>query len=132
MNKKKITIIIVAMAMFYMMSMSALAVTTKHIYLGAGQEWTVPYPITRLGDYSCVYVKCDAVYPAYGPDFLTKIQVCLVDSSGAMIMEGNYYTLTEGAGYRAISIKEGYLDDTVYIQFRGNSSAAADAIVSYY
>lgn len=133
MNKKKgITTIIVVMAMFCMMSMSALAATTLHISLGSDGRWTIPYPVKRTGNYSCVYIKCDAVYPAYGPDSLTAIQVCLVNSSGTPIMGNQYVTLTEGAGYTSFSLQEGYLGDTVYLQFRANSSSEAEAYVSYY
>ena len=134
MNKKRgITTLIVAMAMFCMMSMSAFAAFDKHITLPKDQAWTSSYSITRSGDYSHVWACCDSVYPTAGTDNFTKIQARLVNYSGTLIMDKEYEVLKEGETYKKLTIKEGYLSENpVYIQFRGNSSSAAEAIVNYY
>ena len=119
------------MAMFCMMSMSALASTM--ISLPENQVWTSKAAISRTGSFSFVYAKCESVYPSSGSDNFTKIQTRLVNSSGKLIMKKDYETLTEGKASSLLYIKEGYLaDKTVYIQFRGNTNAAAEAVVDYY
>lgn len=134
MNKKKnILTIIVAIAMFCMMSMSALADSDVHISLPENKVWTSSLAISRTGMFSYVWAGCDAVYPSSGSDHYTKIQTRLVNSSGTLIMTKDYETLTEGDVVTPLYIKEGYLSyNTVYIQFRGNTNAAAEAIVEYF
>lgn len=47
-------------------------------------------------------------------------------------MTSNYVILKEGDGYQNLHIQEGYLaSKLVYIKFRGNTDAAAEAIVNY-
>lgn len=132
-KKKKITTVFVAMAMFCMMSISALAATNVVISLPKNQTWTAKVSMDRTGRYSYVQASCDSVYPTDGSsDNFGKIQTRIVNSSGTLIMTKDYAVLNEGDGYKDLSIKEGYLSlDTVYIQFRGNSSAAAEAVVNY-
>lgn len=132
-KKKGIITIIVAMVMFCVMSMSALAAIDKHIYLPSDQAWTSSYSINRTRDYSYVWARCDSVYPSLGTDTYTKIQARLVNSSGTLIMTEEYKVLKESEGFEELYIKEGYLSaSTVYIQFRGNTNAAAEAVVSFY
>lgn len=132
-RRKRITIIIVAMLMFCMMSMSALAAINVHISLPKDQVWTDSLDVSRTAGFSYVKASCDSVYPTSGSDNFTKIQVRIVNSSGALIMTSNYEVLKEGDGYKMLYIKEGYLaNKTVYLQFRGNSSAAAEAVVNYF
>ena len=76
---------------------------------------------------------CDTVYPLRGTDNFSRIQVRLVNASGKLIMTKDYETLTEGETARLLYIDDGYLaSKTVYIQFRGNTKAAAGAIVEYF
>lgn len=135
MNKKRrIITIIVALSMFCMMSMSALADGWNvHIYLPENQEWTSGGSILRSGKYSYVMACCDSVYPTIGTDNYTKIQARLVDSSGERIMLDDCVILKEGSGYKHLYIMEGYQNlGTIYIQFRGNTNAGAEAVVSFY
>ncbi|MBD5476865.1 MAG: hypothetical protein HDR17_12960 [Lachnospiraceae bacterium] len=133
MNKKKrITTIIVTMAMLCMMAMSALADTNVVVTLPENQVWTSSMPVPRSGAYSYVWVSCDAVYPLYGTDNFSRIQTRLVNSEETLIMEDDFVILKEGDGYQEIYIMEGYLGlETVYIQFRGNIYKGAEAVVNY-
>lgn len=131
-KKKKITTVIVAMAMFCMMSISALAATNVVVSLPKDQAWTSKKSVTRTGSYSYIEASCDSVYPTSGSDNFSKIQARVVNSAGTLIMTKDYEVLKEGDGYQELHIKDGYLAlDTVYIQFRGNSSSAAEAVVNY-
>lgn len=134
MNKKKrLTTVFVVMAMFCMMSMSVLAATNVVISLPKDQAWTTKRSMTRTGNYSYVQASCDSVYPTDGStDLFSKIQARIINSSGTLIMTKDYVSLKEGDGYQDLNIKEGYLaDKTVYIQFRGNTNSAAEAVVNY-
>ncbi len=133
MNKKKrIITIITTMAMFCMMTMSTLAATDVVIFLPENQVWTSSEPVSRSGEYSYVWVSCDSVYPLSGTDNFSKIHTRLVDSSATPIMTSNYVILLEGSGYQKLNIMDEYLDlETVYIQFRGNTSLPAKAVVNY-
>lgn len=131
-TKQRITTIIVAMAMFCMMSMSALAATDVVISLPKDQAWTESKSVSRSGAYSYVWASLDSVYPTGGSDNFSKIQARVVNFKGVLIMTSSYKVLNEGDGYQELYIKEGYLaNKTVYIQFRGNSNEAAEAVVNY-
>lgn len=134
-SKNIIVTMIVAMAMFGMTVMTAFAdsYTNVHISLGEYQFWTYGRPVTRSGKNNYISVSLESVYPLSGTDTFKRIQVCVAkDPMGGLIMEKDYETLTEGAGYKDIEIKNGYLDlETVYLQFRGNTEKAAEAVVSY-
>lgn len=137
MNKKKrIATIIVAIAMFCMMSMSALAASNVFVSLPANQVWTDSAAVTRLSsNYSYIQASCDSVYPKNGgSDNFTKIQTRLVSSEDTLILKDDeeYNTLTEGKGYKKVYIKDGYIDKPTYIQFRGNTNAEAEAVVNYF
>lgn len=132
-KKKRIITTIVAMAMFCMMSMSTLAATKVIVSLPENQVWTAGAPISRSGSFSYLWAGCDSVYPTSGKDSFTKIQVRLVSASGESIMKDDIETLTEGETSKLLYIKDGHLAlKTVYIQFRGNTSAAAEAVVEYF
>ncbi len=136
MNKKKgITTIIVALAMFCMVSMSALAVSNVIVTLPKNQVWTASKTLQRFStDYSYVLASCDSVYPTdSSSDNFSKIQVRIVDASGKLIMDKEYEVLEERKLVEALYIKEGHLSENpVYIQFRGNTNAAAEAVVNYF
>ena len=113
---------------------TASSVFNKHISLASNQVWTARMGVTRSGSHYDVATKCHSVYPVTGEDTFTRIQCKVVDSDGVNIMDSglSYIVLNESAGYSQIIIKNGYLDLTkVYFRYRGNSSAAAEAIVSY-
>lgn len=118
--------------MFCMMAMTAFADTGVHISLPKDQVWTSGQAVSRTGNYSYVSVSLDSVYPTSGSDYFTKIQAKLVNRIGVLIMTSNYVILKEGDGYQNLHIQEGYLaSKLVYIKFRGNTDAAAEAIVNY-
>lgn len=104
-----------------------------HISLPKNQVWTGKYSVTRSGNVSYVFASLDSVYPASGTDNYEKIQARIVNGQGTMILrDGSYATLKEGTGYQKLYIKDGYLNEkTVYLQFRGNSNDAAEAVVNY-
>lgn len=133
-KKKKIITLIVAMAMFCMMSMSALADVDVVVSLPKDQVWTSGYSVSRKAEDSSVYACCQSVYPTNGAiDTYKRIQARVVNSSGTLIMTTNKVVLEEGGGYQLLDIKDIYSHlETVYIQFRGNSNAAAEAVVAYF
>lgn len=134
-KKKRIITLIVAMAMFCMMSMSVLAVTNKVVILPKNQTWTPRYSLTRPStNYSYVYARCDSVYPVDGSsDNFKKIQTRIVDFSGDLIMTKEHEVLNEGNTNTKLQIKEGKLSvNPVFIQFRGNTNEAAEAVVNYW
>lgn len=119
--------------MTFVMSVPAFAAYKQNITLPENQVWKTAGTSSRTGDYSTVYARCHSVYPSSGPDFFGKIQCRVTNSGGTQICD-SAYVLDEGNdGYTEITIKEGYLATSpVTFQFRGNSSAAASAVVSYY
>lgn len=133
--KNIIVTMIVAMAMFGMTAMTAFAdsYTNVHISLGEYQFWTYGRPVTRSGKNNYISVSLESVYPLSGIDTYQYVQVCVTsDPMGGLIMEDDYVKLKEGNGYKDIEIINGYLDlETVYLQFRGNTEKAAEAVVSY-
>lgn len=135
--RKTIYAAISATVMIAMLCVSAMAasVTNKTISLPANQVWTsaTGNSVARSGSYNDVGARCNSVYPDSGADFFGKIQCRVLNSYGTKIMDDDYVVLDEGAdGYTYIPIKNGYLSvTTVYFQFRGNTSAAANAVVSY-
>lgn len=129
--KKKITTIIVIMAMFYMMSISAFAAKST-FSIPANQVWANAVLITRSCSVDYVTVSLSSVYPLKGADNFHKIQVRLTDDWGTVISESEYVVLEEGKGDKKIKILTEYLNlDTVCLQIRGNSNAAAGAVIVY-
>jgi len=110
-------------------------VTNKVIPIKSGYEWGTDYYISRSKSYSYVNARCNSVYPESGsglPDTFGTIRCHLVNSSGDEI-SSTYYLNESDTSYKKVSIDEGYLDlSYVYIQFCGNSTFAAEAVVSYY
>lgn len=132
----KIFYIIVAVAaLVAMMCVSASAVTTQNISLQANYKWTSSYSANRTGYFYDVGARCDSVYPKSGIDMFSKIRCRVVDSTGILIMENyeEYAVLDESDdAYTNFILKNGWLNTTtVYFQFCGNSSSAADAVVTY-
>lgn len=136
MNKKKgIISVALVMVMFCMMSITVHAQSSVPVSLPENQVWTSGIAVSRgPANFSYVAVSLDSVYPLSGSDHFTKIQARLVDASGNVILkDAEYVVLTEGTGFAKLYIQEGYLSlKTVYLQFRGNKSDAANAVVSFY
>lgn len=130
--RSKLVTAVTVMAMCAMMAMSVGAASNVVVYLPANQLWSGSYSVSRSGAYGYVSVECNSVYPLSGEDNFTQIQACVVSNSNMLLMDDPFVRLTEGAGMTQIKIKEGYLNyKTVYFKFRGNSSSAANTVVSY-
>jgi len=129
--KKKITTIIITFAMFCVMSLSAFAAKSK-FYIPANQVWTNAVAVTRTGSVNYVTVSLASVYPLEGTDNFHKIQARLVDYYGNVISDPGCVVLEEGKGDKQINLLNIHLSlCTVYLQFRGNSKAAAEAVIEY-
>ena len=130
--KKRILGSVITVLAIAAMSVTSMAATNKHIYLAQNQAWTSKYSESRSTNFSYAQAALESVYPTSGVDNFSKIQTRLVNSAGTQISQKAYVVLTEGDGYKNISIKEGYLSlSTIYFQFRGNSNKAAEAVVNY-
>ena len=131
--KRKILVTgVITFLMMATMLMSTFAAIDKNITIPSNQAWTSGSSEARTGNYSNVKVKCNSVYPESGTDNFSKIQTRITNSSGTLIMNTEYTTLTEGNDYSYIAIKQGYLNTTtVRFQFRGNTSKSAKAVVSF-
>lgn len=104
------------------------------ISLPENQVWTSNYASARAYHNTYCVAKLISVYPLSGRDSFTKIQTRVLDDDGDNIMQDNveYVILTEGKGYKNISLKQNHVNDAkVYFQFRGNSASAATAVVDY-
>ena len=124
----------VVIAMFCMMSISAIAATNITIELPENQVWTAGIPLTRSGAYNYVTVNVGSVYPKNSPnDNYKKLQARLTNNNGYVVSADNYVVIEEGTGNKNINLKDGFANtNPVNLQFRGNSSAGAMATVSYY
>jgi hypothetical protein len=131
-NMKKLATIITVLAMAFVMAIPTFAAYKQSIYLPKDQAWVTAGDATRSGNYSTVKARCHSVYPDSGADFFGKIQCRVTNKNGTEISD-KIYALDEGdSDYTKITIKEGYLSTSpVTFQFRGNTSAAANAVVSY-
>lgn len=117
--------------MVFVMGMPSFAAYKQSISLPENQVWKTAGSVSRSGNYSTVGARCHSVYPESGTDNYTTIQCRALNSSGVAITSVTKLHET-AADYTLISIKEGYLSATsVTFQFRGNTSNAASAIVSY-
>lgn len=131
-KKTKVVSMIVVMFMFCVMSIPVLGAYNEVIYLPEGQKWVSGYSVGRTGCFSYIKISCDSVYPLSGNDNFSRIQARILNSQGVKIMDSDYEVLKEGDGYKNFYIKEGYLnEERVYIEFRGNSSPEAEAVVNY-
>ena len=113
---------------------STYAASKVSITLAANQAWTKKYAASRSKQNSNVLARCHSVYPRYGgTDNFQKIQCRIVDGAGTQMCY-EVVTLSETAtGNTSIPIRNGFLNaSTAYFQFRGNTSSAANAVVSYY
>ncbi len=129
--KKNIITGIVVLAMFYMMSMSAHAVQALYS-IPANQVWTGGIPIARSGEVNYVTVSLTSVYPLKGIDTFKKVQARLVNYAGDLVSASESVVLEEGKGDKNIYLDDDYAYFTlVYLELRGNSNAAAEAVINY-
>ena len=129
--KRNYLIAVSVLLLFGLTTIRSFAMST--VYLSKDQAWTQSYSESRSMRFSSVSSKLFSVYPEKGKDNFKKIQVRVLDGNGSLISNSDYTVLTEGAGWKDIELKNGYLiNSTVYFQFRGNSSEAAYADVDYF
>lgn len=101
------------------------------VVLPKNKVWATATTLNRSGNYNNVKTRCKSVYPTSGPDHFTKIKARITNTSGTLIMNNNYVTLTEGTVDVKIPIKDGYYNVTkVRFQYRGNKNDAAEAVVN--
>lgn len=130
--KKSVITVIVVLAMFCMMSMSAHAVEALYS-IPANQEWTGGIPIARSGEYNYITVSLASVYPLKGFDNFKKVQARLVNYERDLVSASESVVLEEGKGDTKIYIDDVYAHiNLVYLELRGNSKAAAEAVINYY
>ena len=131
---KKTYTILLTLIMVITVCMPAMAGTKVNITIPKNQVWSTKKSDSRTGYNGYVSARCHSVYPESGTDNFSKIQCRVVSSSGNVMVEKSYYVLSESASAATdMNIKDGYFNlKTVYFQFRGNSSDAANAVVSYY
>lgn len=135
-NASKFMTAVVVVIMLALSSMPAFAAANNvNVTLPANQHWSVGYSDSHDPRYSTIGAKCVAVFPESGEDTYKMIQYsadCLDGSSWVTVTTSAYETLTEGMGYKSMTIRDGYLDvENVWFKFRGNSSLSAYAVVSY-
>lgn len=127
-------IAVAALAGTLCMTASAASVNNRLIKLPYNQEWTSNYSVGRTGNNRDVGAQCSSVYPISAAiDTFSKIQFRVVNGSGTLIIDEPYVVLNEGdSDFTYCNLKNGYLGLTeVNFQFRGNSVASANAVVSY-
>lgn len=131
---KKMLSIVAVLAMIFVLAIPAFAVDQQVIKIPASQTWTTAGSCSRTTNYTYIYARCHSVYPDSGADFFGKVQCRVRNSNATVISEKEYVVLDEGAdSFTQIDLKQGYLSATsVYVQFRGNTDKAANAVVSYY
>lgn len=114
-------------------ALCATASAMNHIYLSVNQYWMTQPAVQRSGAYSYVEAQCLAVHPAVagGADNLRYIQAHATTEGGTNIT--GITTLDErDSSPSSLTLKEGYLNvSTVVFEFRGSTSAAAYADVTY-
>ena len=133
-NIKMLVINVSALALMLSSSIMCFAdVGEKSIYIDTNQIWSADYENTdsRTGSYSTVYARNHAVRPISGIDTFSTIQ-CQVTNGYDYVISDVIPLKESNSSNTSISIKEGYLScKFVGFEFRGNSSAAAYATVSY-
>lgn len=130
---RKLVTLLIVVVMLAVTCMPVFAASNKLIYLSPNQFWTSGYGEAHDPDYIRCGARCHSVYPYSGSDLFSNIQCKVTNTYDEVITTRSTYTLNEGAsGYTSIYLMDGYLNTTtVYFHFRGNSSAQAQAIVSY-
>lgn len=129
---KKLITPAIALAMMIVMVLPAFAASEQQIRLPQNQVWVTAGTEARehCDDPSAC---CHSVIPLNSPiDFFTKIQCRIINSAGKTISLKDVITLTQGNTLQRIELKSAYHGvNSVTFQFRGNTTAAAYATVSY-
>lgn len=122
---------VVAMAMALVVSVPVFSATNQTISLPKNKVWVDAGDAIRSGNYSAVRARCHSVYPDSGTDDFTKIR-CRVQNSSDTVISDTVILSETASDYTSIEIREGYISASpVTFQFRGNTNAAANAVVSY-
>jgi hypothetical protein len=134
-KQRRLATCFATLAVIGIISLPTFAAENVYVYLPINQVWSDRNETqdSRTGNYNTVSARCHSVYPDTGTDNYSHIQVRVVNAYGTLISNDPYLVLNEGSASPSyLSIKEGYLGLTqVYFQFRGNTNASANAIVSY-
>lgn len=127
--KKKISIIVtlsLLIAMTFSMNVFASSGSSQ-VTVGTGSIYVTGVKgVTRTTDYNYVNVKANSVYPTgnYDTDNFTKCKTRIYKNDSTSTAISNSVTLTEGSGYSAVTIYNGYLSlSKVNICFAGNDPA---------
>lgn len=130
---RKLITIFVVIVLLAITCVPVFAASNQVVYLFENQVWTKGYGEAHDPDYYRCGAMCHSVYPYSGWDLFSNIQCKVTNTYNEVIAVKPTYTLTEGASsYTEIAIMDGELSTTtVFFHFRGNSSAQAQAIVSY-
>ena len=125
--------VITVVVMITVTCMPVLAASNQLVSLAADQIWTKGYGEAHDPAYLHCGAGCHSVYPYSNTDLYTKIQCKVTNTYNVTIAAAPTYTLRESdTWYTPIPLMDGYLTtSTVYFHFRGNTSAQAQAIVSY-
>ncbi|MGN0254547.1 MAG: hypothetical protein ACI4D6_01005 [Chordicoccus sp.] len=131
--KKKLITLLIASVMVLVTALPAVAEANKVLSLPANQVWVTAGNASRSGNFSYVSARCHSVYPNSGMDTFSTIQCRVANTRGTIISDKTYLLSESAATYTEVKLKEGYLSSNpVRFDFRGNTSAAAGAVVSYH
>lgn len=125
----------VALFMVSITCLPALAAQTNiSIYLPEDQLWSTGFGEYHYAGYLYMGARCHSVFPTTGSDNFHRIQCSADTLEGVRVTKRPYVVLTEGSStYEKVEVTGTFKPYTqaVYFKFRGNSSAKAQAIVSY-
>lgn len=129
---KKLIPLIIAIAMAFVMALPVFAAENQNIYLPQGQVWmTAGTEARNYCDFPTV--RCHSVYPESGLDLFGTIQCRLKKGADVISASDIVYLSESSSSFTTVALKEGFEHvNSVTFQFRGNSSAAAYAVVSYH
>ena len=129
---------LLGLAMAAVTVMPAMAAMPAYVYdfkiwLPPDMEWNSAARVTHDSNYNGAKARCETVYPDDGGhDTYTTIRYRLTGSHAELISKDSYVKITEGAGFVATEIKQGYNNlGFVGFEFQGNTKYSADAYVSY-
>ena len=134
---KKIIVMVLGTAILFIMATSMRTFASSGsgtITVSSGSVYkTAVSGASRTGNYSYVHVRATSVYPTgtYTEDNYTKCKTRLYKNDSTSTAISDSYTLTEGALYTKVTIKEGYLSLTKFnLCFAGNN-ASYGAVINY-
>ena len=135
---KMVTCLVLALVMVVscvpLFASAASSVSRETIYLPENQVWAdASTSVTHTSGHSSAAAQCHRVYPVYSSiDLFFNCQCRVLTTSGTVI--SGVHSLNENAtSITAIPLQEGMQSvSRVDFEFRGNTSKAAYAVVSYY